>query len=272
MDNQIVTEAIQDKKEVSVIEILAFIKKNLVVSLAAAVIFAVVAYLAASSIADTTYTYGCSFTVDTFWNNENTETLSPSGAYSAANYAVYSINTHKKYLKGTKLLEDVIKDAGYENQISPEYLRSLIYISNEEDTLIINVTLSNSNKKAIEKLAKSYAKLAPKHSRLSYSSLLLFEATRHVGTSSTPVTLYTGLAFVAGAAIVLFLLYIIESLDTRIKSAGEVEKQYNISNLGVIPNFYVGGGKDYKAYKKGALRRNEAYYNKYYDKYYDKYN
>ena len=100
----------------------------------------------------------------------------------------------------------------------------------------------------------------------------MFEATRHVGTSSTPVNLYTGLAFVAGATIVLFLLYIIESLDTRIKSAGEVEKRYNISNLGVIPNFYVGGGKDYKAYKKGALRRNEAYYNKYYNKYYDKYN
>ena len=267
MDNQIGTDVVQEKKEVSVVEILAFIRKNLIVALAAAVIFAVVAYLATSSIADTTYTYGCSFTVDTFWNNESAETLSPSGAYSAVNYAVYSINTHKKYLTGTELLNAVIKDAGYEGQISPEYLRSLIYISNEDDTLIINVTLSNSNKAAIEKLAKSYAKLAPKYSRLGYSSLLLFEATRHVGTSSTPVTLYTCVAFVAGAAIVLFLLYIIESLDTRIKSASEVEKRYNISNLGVIPNFYVGGGKDYKAYKKGALRRNEAYYNKYYDKY-----
>ncbi len=272
MDNQIGTDVIQEKRELTVVEILGFVKKNLIVSLAAAVVFAIVAFLASSSIADTSYTYGCSFTVNTLWTNDDSEMLSPSGAYSAANYAVYSINTHKKYLEQTELLKAVIKDAGYENQISPEYLRSIIYISNEEDTMIINVSLSNSNKSAVEKLAKSYAKIAPKQAGLTYSSLLLFEPARHVGTTSTPVTLYTGLAFIAGAAIVLFLLFIIESLDTRVKSASEVEKRYNIANLGVIPNFYVGGGKDYKAYKKGALRRNEAYYNKYYDKYYNNYN
>ncbi len=263
MDNQNNADIAQDKKEISLLDLLVFARKNLLVALIAAVICASVAFFAGKTISTTKYTYTCSFSVDTFWNSSESETLSPSGAYSAANYAVYSINTHKVLLQGTDLLNAVIKDAGFEGSVSAELLRSLLYVSDAEDTLVINISLTSQNQKSIKKLAESYAKVAPQYSKLSYSSLILCENVRHSSTSSTPVNLYTAIAFVGGACIVLFLIFIIESLDTRVKSASEVEKRYNIANLGVIPNFYVGGGKDYKAYKKGARRKYEGYYDNY---------
>ncbi|GEM_PF-6997653 len=247
-------------KELSLVDLLGFIKKNIIVTLITAIAFSVITFAVSTTISTTEYTYSCSFTVDTYWNGDQ-DLLTPNGAYSAANYAVYSINTYKELLKGSKLLNEVIKDAGYENLISSDAARSFLVLENKPDTMIITAHFTSTNDELTQRLANSYAKIAPLRSKLSYSSLNVSEDAVRTNVQSTPVKLYTAVAFFLGATIVLVLLFFIESLDTRIKSASDVENKYKIANLGIIPNFYTGGGKNYKAYKKGAYVKNEAYTN-----------
>lgn len=245
-------------KDLTLAEMLEFIKKNIVVIIVTAIAFAIITFIVSSALATTTYSYKCEYISETLWYEEE-EVLTPSGAFSAANYAVYAINTQKKLLRGSALLNAAIEDAGYKGQISSGNFNSMISLSSEEDTLILSVTFSSTDKEAIRKLAESYAKLAPEYANMNYSSLEIFEPVAYAGSSSTPVPLYTFTAFVLGGLIALVLLYFIESLDNRIKSSAEVENKYGIVNLGIIPNLYVSGGKNYKAYKKGAKGNYEAY-------------
>ncbi len=262
MEQEINTEVSRINNEVTLVDLFRFIKKNSLVALITAIIVATATYFAASYVAVSHYTYSCSFMVETYWNASNSEEiLSPSGATNAVSYATMLIETQKDLLQGSDLLDEVVADAGYSGALSASGLRSLLSVTHKEDTFIINASITSQNNEAARNLIESYAKLAPSKSKiLSYSSLVLTEAPRNTGYKTTPVNVYTIIAFFLSGIIVLLGLYFIESLDTRVKSASEVERKYNLTNLGVIPNFYVGGGKNYKAYKKGARAKNESYY------------
>ena len=232
-------------KDLTLADLLQFIRKNIVVSIVTALIFSVITYFVSSSMAVTVYTYKLSYGIEVAW--ENVE-LSPSGALTAADFAKNQVTALKPRLKGTTLLKDVIKEAGYEKSLKPERLASMISISNEENVPILEISFTGTNPQALRRLAHTYSTLAPKHVRKSYCYIEAFEPVTYAGAFSTPVKSYTTSAFILGTLGILVLLYFIESLDTRVKSATEIEKKYEIPNLGVIPNFYINVKNSYSRY------------------------
>ncbi len=253
-------------KDVSLVDILSFIKKNIVIVLVSAVSVALVAFYITYVTGTTTYTYKGSLIVNTHWSEQKDNTLSPSGAYSDTNYAIYSINTYQELLKSREFLQLVLKDAGYNNYVSTGQVSSSIYFSSSEDAYIFYVNVKSANAEFAEKVAASFMKLAPQYASgyMTYSDLKTIDTPILSVVDKPSIAFYTAIAFVLAAVLTLVLLYLLEMLDTRVKSASEVEEKYGIPNLGIIPNFYVGGGSSYKEYrKKGARSSNEASY-KYY--------
>ncbi len=238
-------------KDLSFAELLGFLKKNIIVVLITAVVFAVITYVIASSMAETTHSYTFSYEVTVLWNQEE-DTLSPSGALTAANFAKAEINTLKEKMKGSKLLNAAIEKAGYKGRLSSGAFASMISFQTEADTNIIKVTVTNPNREGIKNLSNVYSELVPYSVERTYSSLQPLEPVTYAGAYTTPVKTYTMVAFAMGFAAMLVLLYFIEALDTKIKTAAEIEKKYEIANLGSVPNFFMSGGKNYKAYKKGG--------------------
>ena len=244
-------------KDLTLTDLLQFIRKNIAVSIVTALIFAVITYFVSSSMSVTTYKYTFSYEVAVAW--ENVE-LSPSGALTSANFAESQIPALKPRMKGSEFLKRVIEKAGYKGKLDARMLSSMITLSNEEEVPNINVDVSGTNRVAVKKLAEAYAELAPKYIKKTYVSLDQFEPVRFEGASSTPVKSYTMSAFVLALLGILILLYFIESLDTRVKSAAELEKKYEIPNLGVIPNFYISKKNSYSkyGYRKGATGNYES--------------
>ena len=238
-------------KDLTLADLLQFIRKNIMVSIVTAFVFSIITYFVSSSMATTYYTYTLSYEVVVAW--ENVE-LSPSGALTAAGFAENQMVAIKPRMKGTELLNDVIKEAGYEGAMNSGLLSSMISLEREENVPIINVTITSTNPGMLKKLAHAYSALAPKYVKREYCALEPFEPVRYGGSSSTPVKSYTMSAFVLALLGILVLLYFIESLDTRVKTAAEVEKKYEIANLGIIPNFYLSRKSSYNkyGYQKGA--------------------
>ena len=226
-------------KDLTLADLLQFIRKNIMVSIVTAFVFSIITYFVSSSMATTYYKYTLSYEVVVAW--ENVE-LSPSGALTAADFAENQMVAIKPRMKGTELLNDVIKEAGYEGAMNSGHLSSMISLENEENVPIINVTITSTNPGLLKYIKREYCALEP------------FEPVRYGGSSSTPVKSYTMSAFVLALLGILVLLYFIESLDTRVKTAAEVEKKYEIANLGIIPNFYLSRKSSYNkyGYQKGA--------------------
>ena len=244
-------------KDLTLADLSQFIRKNIAVSIVTAFIFSIITYLVSSSMAVTTYTYSFSYEVVVAWDNVD---LSPSGAMTAADFAESQVAALKPRMKGTDFLKNVIKDAGYEGKLSVKALSTMISLSSEEDVPIINVDFSGTNPKLLKRLAHTYVALAPKHIKKVYVSLDPFEPVRYKNAYTTPVKTYTTSSFVLALLGILVLLYFVESLDTRVKSATEIEKKYEIANLGIIPNFYISKKNSYTkyGYQKGASSNYES--------------
>ena len=244
-------------KDLTLADLLQFIRKNIMVSLITALVFSVITYFVSSSMAVTSYVYSLSYGVEVTWDNVD---LSPTGALTAADFARSQVTAIKPRLKGSALLKDVLKESGYDNYFKPEHVAGMMSVTNEENVPIIEIRFIGTNPKILRRLAHTYATLAPKHVQKSYCYIEAFEPVTYVGASSTPVKSYTMSAFVLSTLGILVLLYFIESLDTRVKSASEIEKKYEIPNLGVIPNFYLSNKNSYSrySYRKEATSNYES--------------
>lgn len=238
-------------KDLTLADLLQFIRKNITVSIITGLFFSVITYFASSSMAVTAYNYSLSYEVVVAW--ENVE-LSPSGALTAADFAENQLTAIKPRMKGSELLNDVIKQAGYEGVLNTGHMTGMISLTSEENVPIININFSGPNAAIVERLAHTYSDLAPKYIQKEYCSIEPFEPVRYAGSNSTPVKSYTMTAFILGALGTIVILYFIESLDTRVKTAAEIERKYEIANLGIIPNFYLSKKSSYSqyGYKKGA--------------------
>ncbi len=248
-------------KDVSLLDILSFIKKNIVIVLVSAISVALVAFYIFYTTGTTTYSYKGSLIVNTRWSEK--DNLSPSGAYNDTNYAINSINTYQELLKSNAFLQLVVEDAGYKGTISASQAGASIFFTSSEDAFVFYVNVKSANPQFAERIAKSFIKLAPSYASdyITYSDLKAIDTPTLSSIDKPSTIFYTAIAFVLAAVITLILLYLLQMLDTRVKSASEVEEKFGISNLGIIPNFYVGGGSNYKEYrKKGARSSNETSY------------
>lgn len=244
-------------KDPTLADLLQFIRKNIVVSIVTALVFSVITYFVSSSMAITSYGYKLSYGVEVAWNNVE---LSPTGALTAADFAKNQVTTIKPRLKGSALLKEVLKESGYDKILKPDQVAAMMSVTNEENVPIIEIQFNGTNPEILRRLAHTYATLAPKHVQKSYCYIEAFEPVTYAGASSTPVKSYTMSAFILSTIGILVLLYFIESLDTRVKSAAEIEKKYAIPNLGVIPNFYLSNKNNYSrySYRKEATSNYES--------------
>ena len=144
--------------------------------------------------------------------------------------------TYGEIIKSRKVLDDVIKNLDLKE--SNGSLASKISVSTVTDTQIIKVSVQDTNKSNAAKIANEIPKVFAKEAiRIADANgvEVIDKAQTPVNPVSPNKKMNILIAGVLGVMIGLFIIFIIEFLNTKIKTPQDIEKELGLPLLGVIP-------------------------------------
>ena len=144
--------------------------------------------------------------------------------------------TYGEIIKSRKVLDDVIKNLDLDESYGQ--LSGKISVSTVSDTQIIKVSVQDTNKSNAAKIANEIPKVFAKEAiRIADANgvEVIDKAQTPVNPVSPNKKMNILIAGVLGVTIGLFIIFIIEFLNTKIKTPQDIEKELGLPLLGVIP-------------------------------------
>lgn len=160
------------------------------------------------------------------------------------------VSTYSTLVQSKSVLRQVISNLGMD--INEEELKKSITVSQEKDTEIIRLSVTNENATTAAKFANEIAKVFIERVSEIYK-INNVQVVDEAETSTSPsninhvkdVIIFTFI----GAVVAVMYVLIANMLDTTIKSAEEVEKEFKVPVLASIPLY------DFEPAKKGGKKR-----------------
>lgn len=146
------------------------------------------------------------------------------------------VSTYSALVQSKSIIREVISNVGID--ISEEELKNNITVTQEKDTEIIKISVTNENPTYAAKLANETANVFIKKITELYNinniqivdkAEIKQEPSNINHTKDVMIFVFIGIVVSLGYVLIANLL------DTTIKSAEELEKQFNVSVLATIP-------------------------------------
>lgn len=161
------------------------------------------------------------------------------------------VSTYSALVQSKSVLRQVISNLGI--KISEDELRNNITVTQEKDTEIIKISVTNANANTAEKVANEVAKVFTEKIQEIYKiNNVQIVDTAEIETEPSninhpkDVMIFTFIGIVVAAGYVL----VANMLDTTVKTAEEVEKEFKVPVLATIPLYSFEPAKD-----KGGKKR-----------------
>lgn len=147
------------------------------------------------------------------------------------------VKTYSEIIKSPRILDKVSKKLG--GKYSEKELSSMLTVTNQTESQIMNITVTSKNKKDAPKVANKIAKVfsddASDIMNIDNVSIL---SKANEAKKVEPKPLMNGVISVfSGLLVALFIIFIKEVFDRRIKTEEEVEELLRLPVLGSIPEF-----------------------------------
>ena len=146
------------------------------------------------------------------------------------------VSTYSALVQSKSVLRQVISNLGI--NINESELKNNITVTQEKDTEIIKISVTNANPNTAEKLANEVAKVFTEKIQEIYkiNNVQIVDKAEAENTPSNinhskDIMIFTFIGLVIAAGYVL----VANMLDTTIKTAEEVEKEFKIPVLATIP-------------------------------------
>lgn len=146
------------------------------------------------------------------------------------------VSTYSELVKSKKILRKVIKNL--QINMDEDVLRANVKVTSVEDTELIRIAVTNVNPTYASKIANEIAKVFSDMIQDIYNiNNIYIVDVAEVPSSPSNVNHIKDLALFAMIGLVLSAAYvfILNMLDTTIKSTEDIEKAYNIPVLVTIP-------------------------------------
>ena len=145
--------------------------------------------------------------------------------------------TYGEIIKSRTVLEDVIKNL----KLNDEYedLVKSVTVSPVQDTQIISISVQDTNKEKARDIANEIPKVFKKEAkRITKANdiQVIDKAILPQNPIKPNKMMNMAIAAVLGAMIGLFVVFLIEYLDNKLKTPQDIEKHLGLSVLGVVPN------------------------------------
>ena len=145
--------------------------------------------------------------------------------------------TYGEIIKSRSVLEAVIKNLNLDD--SYEDLVNNITVSPVKDTQIISISVQDTNKEKARDIANEIPKVFKKEAkRITKANdiQVIDKAILPQNPIKPNKMMNMAIAAVLGAMIGLFVVFLIEYLDNKLKTPQDIEKYLGLSVLGVVPN------------------------------------
>ena len=145
--------------------------------------------------------------------------------------------TYGEIIKSRAVLEDVIKNLKLDNEY--EELANNVTVSPVKDTQIISISVQDTNKQKARDIANEIPKVFEKEAkRITKANdiQVIDKAILPQNPIKPNKMMNMAIAAVLGAMIGLFVVFLIEYLDNKLKTPQDIEKHLGLSVLGVVPN------------------------------------
>mgnify|MGYP002566520096 FL=1 len=145
--------------------------------------------------------------------------------------------TYGEIIKSRAVLEDVIKNLKLDNEY--EELANNVTVSPVKDTQIISISVQDTNKEKARDIANEIPKVFKKEAkRITKANdiQVIDKAILPQNPIKPNKMMNMAIAAVLGAMIGLFVVFLIEYLDNKLKTPQDIEKHLGLSVLGVVPN------------------------------------
>ena len=145
--------------------------------------------------------------------------------------------TYGEIIKSRAVLEEVIKNL----KLNDEYedLVKSVTVSPVQDTQIISISVQDTNPQKARDIANEIPKVFAKEAkRITKANdvQVIDKATLPKNPIKPNKVMNVLIAFVLGTMIGLFVVFLIEYLDNKMKTPQDIEKHLGLSVIGVIPN------------------------------------
>ncbi|MDY3959621.1 YveK family protein [Romboutsia timonensis] len=145
--------------------------------------------------------------------------------------------TYGEIIKSRSVLEDVIKNLKLDDDY--EDLVNNITVSPVKDTQIISISVQDTNKEKARDISNEIPKVFKKEAkRITKANdiQVIDKAILPQNPIKPNKMMNMAIAAVLGAMIGLFVVFLIEYLDNKLKTPQDIEKHLGLSVLGVVPN------------------------------------
>ncbi len=155
------------------------------------------------------------------------------------------VSTYSELIKSKKVLREVISNLGI--NVKEETLRNGITVNAVKDTELIKITITNDNAEVSAKVANEIAKVFEKQVAEIYNINnvhVVDEAEVATAPSNINHTKDILMFIAIGIVVAVAYVFILNMLDTTIKSVEEVEKLLDLPVIASIPMWvFEKGGK-----------------------------
>ena len=145
--------------------------------------------------------------------------------------------TYGEIIKSRIVLDDVIKNLKLETTY--ESLSGQITVSPVNDTQIISISVQDTNPQKARDIANEIPKVFEKEAKRITNAndvQVIDKATLPKNPIKPNKVMNVLIAFVLGIMIGLFVVFLIEYLDNKMKTPQDIERHLGLSVIGVIPN------------------------------------
>ena len=145
--------------------------------------------------------------------------------------------TYGEIIKSRAVLESVISNLKLDSEY--EDLVEKITVSPVKDTQIISISVQDTNPKKARDIANEIPKVFEKEvKRITKANdiQVIDKAILPENPIKPNKIMNVAIAAVLGMMIGLFVVFVLEYLDNKIKTAQDIEKHLGLSVIGVIPN------------------------------------
>ena len=149
----------------------------------------------------------------------------------------YLVKDYKEIILSQDVLEKVISNLKLEKTVRE--LSKKIQVTVPVDTRIVSITVKNAQPEEASRIANALREVAAEKiiSVTRVSDVTTLEEARPALSPSSPnIRRNTLLAFLAGGAVMVISVLLLELLDDRVKRPEDVEEVMQIALLGIVPD------------------------------------
>lgn len=173
--------------------------------------------------------------------NEVTSSINPNDitAYQKL------VSTYAEMAKLDIVYQEAGKQIGLDEKAT-KALASTISVSPKGDTQILTISVQSEDPELAQQYVGALAQAlkATGAEKIGQDNIQLLDAPALPKSPVAPnKVMNVAIAFVLGAMIAVFIAFLIEYLDTRVKRPEEIEQITDLPILGMIPEFNEGGEK-----------------------------